>query len=136
MNSRENLLSVAEQSLATLGYTSCGPEELPAMAVRENFPLAVLDEPELAHGVVATERVVTYDVEVKMLMYRESPTDKSAPYLAIVEQDALALASMVAECEPVRSVEVMELDVCVGGLTHVGDVSMAMRLRVEMFRNE
>ena len=112
----------------------CTVEELPSAVGLHGFPMAVVGEPELVVGNVVESNAITYDVSLKMLIQRQKPADKSSPSLAIIEQDALWVAERVAESEEVVGLTLRELAPIVGGVTHAGDVAMAMSLRVELFR--
>ena len=130
MNTREKLLGLLWEVLQSRGYNVCTVEELPSAVGLRGFPMAVVGEPELVVGNVIESNVITYDVLLKMLIQRQKPADKSSPSLAIIEQDA----ERVAESEEVVGLTLRELAPIVGGVTHAGDVAMAMSLRVELFR--
>lgn len=130
------MLDLLEEVLKSRGYNVSTVAELPSAVSLRGFPLAVVGEPELVVGSVVEANTITYGVEVKMLIQRQKPADKSAPSLAIIEQDALWVAERVAEAEVVVGLTLRELAPIVGGLTHAGDVAMAMSLRVELFRVE
>ena len=134
MNTRKKLLDLLEEVLKSRGYNVCTVEELPSAVSLRGFPLAVVGEPELVVGSVVEANTIAYDVDVKMLIQRQKPVDKSAPSLAIIEQDALWVAERVAEAEAVVGLTLRELAPIVGGVTHAGDVALFMSLRVELFR--
>ena len=134
MNTREKLLGLLWEVLQSRGYNVCTVEELPSAVGLRGFPMAVVGEPELVVGNVVESNAITYDVLLKMLIQRQKPADKSSPSLAIIEQDALWVAERVAESEEVVGLTLRELAPIVGGVTHAGDVAMAMSLRVELFR--
>lgn len=134
MNTRKKLLDLLKEVLNRRDYNVCVAEELPLVVSSSGFPIAVLGEPQVVVGSVVEANTITYDVAVKMLIQRQKPADKSAPSLAIIEQDALWVAERVAEAEAVVGLTLRELAPIVGGLTHAGDVALSMSLRVELFR--
>ena len=135
MNTRENLIYLLTKELELMDYTVCSAEELPTVAGRCGSPMAVVGEPKMVSSAVAGATTAAYDVGVKMLIQRRCRADKSAPILAIIEDDVLAVAERVAEAERVVNVAVRELAPIAGGLTHTGDVAMSVGLRVEMFKS-
>lgn len=134
MNTRKKLLDLLKEVLNRRDYNVCVAEELPSVIRSSGFPIAVLGEPQVVVGSVVEANTSTYDVAVKMLIQRQKPADKSAPSLAIIEQDALWVAERVAEAEAVVGLTLRELAPIAGGLTHAGDVALSMSLRVELFR--
>lgn len=134
MNTRKKLLDLLKEVLNRRDYNVCVAEELPSVISSSGFPIAVLGEPQVVVGSVVEANTITYDVAVKMLIQRQKPADKSAPSLAIIEQDALWVAERVVEAEAVVGLTLRELAPIAGGLTHAGDVALSMSLRVELFR--
>ncbi len=134
MNTREKLHNLLGEVLQSRGYNVCSLEELPSAVAVSGFPLALIGEPELVVGNEAEANTIVYDLVVKMLIQRQKPADKSAPSLAIIEQDALWVVERVAEDEAVVGLTLRELAPIAGGLTHAGDVALSMGLRVEFFR--
>ncbi|MBP3383345.1 MAG: hypothetical protein J6K78_05500 [Tidjanibacter sp.] len=136
MNTRKKLLDLLEEVLKSRDYNVSTVAELPSAVSLRGFPMAVVGEPKLVVESAVESNVITYDIVVKMLIQRQKPADKSAPSLAIIEQDALWVAERVAEAEAVVGLTLRELAPIAGGVTHAGDVAMAMSLRVELFRVE
>lgn len=134
MNPRENLVQAAHDVLVAQGYNVCHPSELPTVVGTENFPIASMAEPTIVTEGYATYRGVVYELEINMLMQRVAAADKASPYLAIIEQDAFDVAQKLAESDNVATVTIRHLEPVMGALTHVGEVSMNLLLRVEMFR--
>ncbi len=135
MNEREKLFDLLKEVLRSRGYNVCVADELPSVVSCSGFPIAVVGEPKVVAGSVAEANTIMYDVDVKMLIQRQKPIDKSAPSLAIIEQDALWVAEKVVESDVVVGLTLRELAPVAGGLTHAGDVALSMSLRVELFRS-
>ncbi len=134
MNTRKKLLDLLEEVLKSRDYNVSTVAELPSAVSLRGFPMAVVGEPKLVVESAVESNIITYDIVVKMLIQRQKPADKSAPSLAIIEQDALWVAERVAEAEAVVGLTLRELAPIAGGLTHAGDVALSMSLRVELFR--
>ena len=133
MNTRESLFALIKKQLEERSYNVCTPAELSFTVAHEGFPIAIVEEPKLVAGSVSGGAVRAYDIGAKLLMQRAGSADKCAPIFALIEEDIVQVATLVAEAPEVGSVVLREVAPVAGALTHAGDVAMSTVMRVELF---
>ncbi|MBO7299978.1 MAG: hypothetical protein J6U53_01040 [Tidjanibacter sp.] len=114
-----------------IGYHPTVADRLHQTLRHEGFPLAIISYPQQTASDGVREVEKEFSVELKLLRENEVTPSARAEALSLLMEDAERLAAALAEESAVREVAVMELSPVERMLTIVGEVAVALKLRIK-----
>lgn len=130
---RERFFDEFKRLASQLGYTPCHQREMGAMVGHSDFPIAVAGALDATGNSKSEPRVATYNFTFNLLTINDCCDGSREQIASHLECDARTLAARLAEADGVAAVELLSARLLPSSKSHLGDVALEVKLRVELF---